>query len=70
MRILKVEEEHSIVELIKNKKRCHQGISRKQATNLIIDILKIRDYCKTKNQGGHKFLKLSDNAKHAVKTGK
>ena len=36
LRILTVEE-NSIVEFIKNKNRCHQGISKKKATNLVID---------------------------------
>ena len=44
LRILTVDEERSIVEYIKNKNRCHQGISRKQVTSLILNVLKIRDH--------------------------
>ena len=43
--ILTPEEEHSIVEFIKNKNRYHQGISRKQVRDLIVDVLAIRNYC-------------------------
>ena len=67
LRILTVEVEHSFVEFIKNTNKCPKGLSRKQATNLIIDVLKIREYCNTKNRGDRKFLILFDNA---VKTGK
>lgn len=68
LQILTPDEERSIVEFIKNKNRCHQGVSRKQVTDLIVDVLKIRDYCNSKNRGGRKFVKLSGNAQHVIKT--
>ena len=70
LRILTPEEERSIVEFIKNKNRCHQGVSRKHVTDLIVDVLKIRDHCNMKNRGGRKYVKLSANAKHVLKTKK
>ncbi|XP_066924340.1 uncharacterized protein [Clytia hemisphaerica] len=65
-RILTPEEERSVVEFAKNKNRCHQGISRRDITNLIIDVLKIRQHCNLKLRGGRKFVKLSANAKHTL----
>lgn len=70
LRILSPEEERSIVEFIKNKNRCHQGVSRKHVTSLIIDVLKIRDHFNSKIKGGRKFNKLTPNAKHILQTGK
>ena len=70
LRILTPEEESSIVEFIKNKNRCHQGITRKHITSLILDVLKIRDHCNTKNKGGRRYVKLSANAKRVLTTGK
>ena len=55
--ILTPYEECSIVELIKNKNRCHQSFSRKQVGDLIVNVLKIRDYCNSKYCGGYKFVK-------------
>ena len=65
LQILTPDEERSIVEFIKNKNRCHQGVSRKQVGDLIVNVLKIRDYCNSKNRGGRKFVKLSQNAQEA-----
>ena len=42
--ILTNEEEESVVMFVKNKNRCIQGINKKELTNLILDIAKIRDY--------------------------
>ena len=66
--ILIPDEEHSIAEFIKNKNRYHQGVSRKQDDDLILDILKIGDHCNSKNCGGHKFVKLPQNAHCVIKT--
>ena len=70
LRILTVDEERSIVEYIKNKNRCHQGVSRKEVTALIVDVLQIRQHCNSKIRGGRKFVKLSQNAKRVIETHK
>lgn len=70
LRILSPEEEHSIVQFVKNKNRCHQGVTKKHVTSLIIDVLKIKDHCNTKLKGGRKYVKLSANAKRVIQTGK
>ena len=51
LRILTLDEEASIVEFIKNKNRLHQGVTRKDFTGLIIDVLKIRDHCNMSKGG-------------------
>ena len=43
LRILTCDEECSVVEFMKNKNRCHQGITQKHIMSLILYILKIRD---------------------------
>ena len=53
--ILTNEEEESVVRLVKNKNRCLQGINKKELTNLILDIVKIRDYA---NKGGRRYNSL------------
>ena len=68
LQILTPEEERSVVEFIKNKNRCHQGISRKQVRDLIVDVLIIRNYCNSQNRGGRKYIKLSQNAHRVLKT--
>ena len=70
LRILMPEEEHSVVEFIKNKNRCHPKISRKQVCNLIVDVLTITNYCNSQNRGGRKYIKLSRSAHHVLKTKK
>ena len=70
LQILMPEEEHSVVEFIKNKNRCHPEISRKQVCNLIVDVLTITNYCNSQNHGGRKYIKLSRNAHHVLKTKK
>lgn len=70
LRILTCDEECSVVEFIKNKNRCHQGITRKHITSLIVDILKIRDHYNKKANGGRKFTKLSTSARHVLETGR
>lgn len=67
LRVLTPAEERSIVEFVKNKNRCHQGVSRKEVTALIVDVLKIREHCNSKLRGGRKFIKLSSNAKRVIK---
>ena len=47
-RILAPEEEQLVVEFIKNKNRCHQGISRNYVTKLILDLLQIHNHCNEK----------------------
>ena len=69
LRILTPEEEGSVVEYIKNKNRCHQGISRKHVSSLIIDVLKIRQYCNSKFRGGRRYVKLSENARKVLEKG-
>ena len=64
------DEERSIVDFFKNKNRCHQGVSRKEVTTLIVDVLKIREHCNLKVCGGRKFVKLSTNAKRVIQTKK
>ena len=70
LRILAPDEEQSVVEYIKNKNRCHQGISRQHVTKLILDILRIRDHCNNKLGGGRRYMKLNANAKRTLKAGK
>ena len=62
LKILAPDEEASIVEFIKNKKRLNQGVTRKDVTGLIIDVLKIRDHCNM-SKGGRRLVKLPKNAK-------
>ena len=63
-------EEESVVRFVKNKNRCLQGINKKQLTNLILDILKIRDYANKKLKGGRRYTNLSVNAKMALQNKK
>ena len=70
LRILMPDEEQSNVRYIKNKNRCHQGISKKHVTSLIIDVLKIRNHVNVKVKGGRRFTKLTPNAKRVLETGK
>ena len=70
LRILLPEEERQIVDYIKNKNRAHQGLSKKQVSELIIDILKIRHHINMKSKGGRKFAKLSTNAKNVISKGR
>ena len=70
LRILSPEEEKSIVQFVKNKNRCHQGVTKKNVTSLIIDVLKTKDHCNAKLKGGRKYVKLSVNAKRVLQTGK
>jgi hypothetical protein len=63
-------EEESVVRFVKNKNRCLQGINKKQLTNLILDILKIRDYANKKLKGGRRYTNLSVNAKRALQNKK
>ena len=69
-RILAPEEEQLVVEFIKNKNRCHQGISRNYVTKLILDLLQIHNHCNEKVGGGRQYLKLNVNAKRALENGK
>ena len=69
LRILTMEEEKSIVQYIKNKNRCYQGILRKHVENLIIDVLKIRQHCNSL-KAGRKYKKLSRNAKQVLLKGR
>ena len=55
-----------IVEFVKNKNRCHQGVSRKEVTALIVDVLKIREHRNLKVRGGRKFV----NVKRVIQTKK
>ena len=41
---------------------------RKQVRDLIVDVLTIRNYCNSQNPGGGKYIKLSRNAHHVLKT--
>jgi len=70
LRVLTLEEESSIVEFIKNKNRCHQGISRRQVTSLIVDVLRIRDHCNSKVGGGRRYVKLNKNARKVLESGR
>ena len=47
---------------IKNKNRVHQGLSKKQVLEFILDVLKIRQHTNKKSKGGRKFAKLSASA--------
>ena len=70
LRILAPEEEQSVVEFIKNKNRCHQGVSRNHVTKLVLDVLQIRNHYNEKVGGGRPYLKLNVNAKRALENGK
>ena len=63
-------EEESVVRFVKNKNHCRQGINKKELTNLILDIVKIRDYANKKFKGGRRYSSLSVNAKRALQSGK
>ena len=67
LRVLDPEEEEDIVCFIKNKNRAHQGLFKKEVSELILDVLKIRKHLNKKEKGGRKYLKLSLNAKTALK---
>lgn len=64
--ILTVKEEESIVTFVKNKNRSLQGINKADVTQLIINVLKIRDHWNKSRKGGRAFVRLSKNAKDAV----
>ena len=70
LQVLTLDEERSIIEFIKNKNRCHQGISRKQVTSLIVDVLRIRDHCSSKVGGGRRYVKLNKNARKVLESGR
>lgn len=58
--ILTADEEETLVTYAKNKNRCYQGINKMQLTNLIIDVLRIRDHT-------NKKLKGAEASKHSQK---
>ena len=64
--ILTADEEETLVTYAKNKNRCYQGINKMQLTNLIIDVLRIREHTNKKLKGGRGFKALSKNAKNAL----
>ena len=68
--ILTPDEEEVVVNYVKNKNRAMQGINKAQLTKLILDVLRIRDYTNKTLKGGRKFIKLSANAKEALRKGK
>ena len=70
LRILAPEEERSVVEFIKNKHRCHQGVSRNHVRKLILDVLRTRNHCNEKVGGDRRYLKLNVNEKRALENGK
>ena len=47
---------------IKNKNTVHQGLSKKQVLEFILDVLKIHQHTNKKSKGGWKFAKLSASA--------
>ena len=66
LRILTAEEENNIVYYLKCKNRAHQGLSRGKVTNLIMDVLQIRQTANKKMKGGRKYIALSKNANRAL----
>ena len=44
LRVLLPAEEEEIVQFLKNKYRVHQGVSKKQVSELIVDVLRIRQH--------------------------
>ena len=64
------DKEGSVVMFVKNKNRCLQEINKKELTNLILDIVKIRDFANKKFTGGWCYNNLSVNAKRALQSGK
>ena len=63
-------EEKEIVQFVKNKNRAHQGVSKKQVSDLIVDVLKIRQHVNMKAKGGRRYAKLSSSARHVLSSGK
>ena len=60
LRILLPHEEKGIV--ISRTKTVHQGLSKKQVLEFILDVLKIHQHTNKKSKGGRKFAKLSASA--------
>ena len=52
-------EEKEIVQFVKNKNKAHQGVSKKQVSELIIDVLSIRQNVSMKAKCGRRYPKLS-----------
>ena len=44
LRVLHPDDEKEIVCFIRNKNRAHQGLSKKEVSEIILDVLKIRDH--------------------------
>ena len=61
--MLHLDDEKKIVCFVKNKNRAHQGLSKKEVSEIIFDVLKIRDHLNKKRKCGRKFLILSPSAK-------
>ena len=64
--ILTNDEEISIVRFLKNKNRCFQGLNKKKTEEIILNVLRLRDHYNRKFKGGRGFIKLSNNAMHAL----
>ena len=67
-RILTVEEERTLVEYIKNRNRSYQPMNRKDVSELIFNILRIRQF-NNKKVGYRNCTPLSTNAKSALARG-
>ena len=67
--IFTVDEENTIVRFIQNKNRCLQGLNKRDLTEVMLNVLRIRDYAYRKYHG-RRVQKLSAVAKHALETGK
>ena len=70
LRVLHPDDEKEIVCFIRNKNRAHQGLSKKEVSEIILDVLKIRDHLNKNGKGGRKFLKLSPSGKMALQNRK
>ena len=68
--ILTPEEEDAIVNYAKNKNRCLQGVTKKELSSVILNLLNYRLHTNKYNKNHRLYRKLSLNANKAVSTGK
>ena len=66
--ILTSEEERSLIQHLKNKSRCLQGLNQTEVSDLVIKILKTRKV--TNRKSGRRCVALSDNANNALSRGR